>query len=163
VILMATALFTAACAAPLKPKEIEPQQASIQQVRTQHPIAVRARLTGDAKRKLSMAGPDVVVSEDEFTSALVNGLIQTLRQHSVRVDPGAERSIEVQVVRVSLQPTMTFDCVIDFNRWLGQGPVRGLQSRANSWNFQNACNAALSQAAADTLNDPGTRAYLEGN
>ena len=81
----------------------------------------------------------------------------------MQVDPGAERYIEIRVVRVSLQPTMTFDCVIDFNRWLGEGRVRGLQSRANSWNFQNACNAALSQAAADTLNDPDTHAYLEGN
>ena len=123
---------------------------------------MRARLTGDPKRKLSIAGPDVVVSEDEFTSALVNGLVQTLRQQSARVDPNAERSIEIRVVRVSLQPTMTFDCVIDFNRWLGGGRLRGLQSRASNWNFQSACTAALSQAAVDTLNDPDTKTYLEG-
>jgi hypothetical protein len=53
--------------------------------------------------------------------------------------------------------------VIDFNRRLGEGPLRGLQSRAkNGWDARKACSAAASQVIIDTLNDPAVREYLKG-
>jgi hypothetical protein len=157
------ALLTSGCTTPLHPKPFEVQQSSIPNLEARQPVAIRARLDGGPKRTLQIAGPDVVVSEDEFTTALVDRIIQTLRDRTVPLDPNSQRAVEFQVVRVSLQPTMDFDCVIDFNRKLGDGRLHGLQSRAKSWNFEKACAAAVSQAVVDALNDPDTRTYLEGN
>jgi hypothetical protein len=66
-------------------------------------------------------------------------------------------------VRISIHPKPQYTCVIDFNRRLGSGPVRGLQSRAeNGWDARKACSAAASQVVIDTLNDPSMRDYLKG-
>jgi hypothetical protein len=81
----------------------------------------------------------------------------------VRVERGAGRQVEMQVVRITIHMKPQYTCVIDFNRRLGEGPLRGLQSRAKSgMNARRACSAAAAQVVIDTLNDPLFREYLNG-
>jgi hypothetical protein len=102
------------------------------------------------------------VDEDQYTTSVIERLAEQLREHGVRVESGADHVIEIQVVRISVHPKPQFTCVIDFNRRLGEGPARGLQSRAKSWAAPKACSAAASQVVIDILNDPSTRDYLKG-
>lgn len=120
--------------------------------------------------KFAMKGSHVVplgvgslsLDEDEYTTAIITGLAEQLRKHGIRVETGADRRIEIQVVQILIHPKPQFTCVIDFNRKLGSGRVRGLQSRAESWNSGKVCSAAASQIVIDTLNDPVLRDYLKG-
>ncbi len=81
----------------------------------------------------------------------------------MRVEPGSDRLVEIQIVRITIHMKPQYTCVIDFNRRLGSGPVRGLQSRAqNGWDARKACSAAASQVVIDTLSDPSLRDYLRG-
>lgn len=95
-------------------------------------------------------------------TAIITRLAEQLRDRGVRTEPGADLLLEIQVVRISVHPKPQFTCVIDFNRKLGGGPVRGLQSRAESWDARKACSAAASQVVIDTLNDQTVRDYLKG-
>lgn len=161
--LLLLSLALGACAVQMRIKDAKIPNGDIATLHASSPIAVRPRIVDGPKRKIAIAGPDVTVDEDQFSSELVNRVVEELRSQSVPVDPDASRSIELQVVRVSLQPDRTIYCVIDFNRRLGDGELRGLQSRAKNSNYETACGEALSRAVVDTLNDSTTRSYLEGN
>jgi hypothetical protein len=159
--LLVVPLLAGACAVQMRLKDSEIPDGAIPQIHSTTPVAVRPRIVGTTKHELAIAGANVTVNEDQFSGELANRVLAVLRAQSVAIDPEAERSVELQVVRVALQPDMTFFCVIDFNRRLGDGRLRGLQSRSKNWNYETACAEALSQAAVDLLDDPDTRAYLE--
>jgi hypothetical protein len=161
--LWALPLVLGACAVQMRLKESKIPDGAIAKLHATAPVSVRPRVVGSTKHALEIAGPNITVDEDQFSSELVNRVLEALLAQSVPVDPDAERSIELQVVRVALQPDRTFFCVIDFNRRLEDGRLRGLQSRSKNWNYETACGEALSQAVVDLLDDPETRAYLEGN
>jgi hypothetical protein len=126
------------------------------------PVEVRASFGLKGRHTISAGASSVSVDEDEYTTAVIMRLGEQFRENGVRVEPGGNRVIEIQVVRVSVHPKPQFTCVIDFNRRFGDGSVRGLQSRAEAWAAEKACSAAVSQVVIDTLNDPHTREYLKG-
>jgi hypothetical protein len=161
--LIALPLLAGGCAVHMQAAEGKIPEGAIPKLDVTTPVAIRPRIVGSAKHELPIAGANVTVDEVQFSSELANGVLEALRLQSAPVDPDAARSVELQVVRVALQPDRTIFCVIDFNRRLGDGRVRGLQSRSKDWNFQTACSDALAQAVVDTLNDPDTRSYLEAN
>lgn len=154
-------LLALACATHLRPGESEISAGAIPRIDATGSVAVRAAHAGAGERALPGPGVDVVVDDAEFAAELASRLSKQLQQNGVRIEADAERTIEIQVVRVSLHPEPTFTCVIDFNRRLGDAAVRGFQSRATNWNFERSCAAAVSQAVVDLLNDPSTLAYLE--
>ncbi len=147
----------------MKPPDFRVEEAQIPALARDIRIAIHPRFSHTPLRELRITGANPIVSDDEFTAALVERLSRTLRERGVTLDPDASRAIEIQVVRVALQPDYAIFCVIDFNRWLGDGRVRGLQSRARSVSFRTACAAAVSQAVVDTLSDPETLAYVNGD
>jgi hypothetical protein len=125
-------------------------------------ISVKAHLVGTKKRAIPLPGVTVSVNEDEFTTVLVAKLTEALQRGNVTVLANSSRVVELQVVRVSIQPELTMHCVIDYNRKLGDGEFYGFQSRSNSWNFITACDEALQKAANKILSDPDTVSYLRG-
>ena len=150
------------CTTRLNPHDLDIEVASVPPLQNIKPVTIRAKLVGSKERELPLAGTDVIVNEDEFTEVLVERLIDTLKKNNVPVVPNSERSIEIQVVRVSLQPDRTFHCVIDFNRKLGNGDFYGFQSRAKDWNFETSCEEALKNTVNDILNNRDTIKYLKG-
>lgn len=156
------ALLPACGTVRMKPADFPVADAQIPALARDLQIAVRPRFSRTPLRELRITGTNPIVSDDEFTASLVERLSRTLRERGVTLDPDAPRSIEIQVVKVALQQDLSLFCVIDFNRWLGDGRVRGLQSRARSVSFRTACAAAVSQAAVETLRDPETLAYVNG-
>lgn len=151
------------CTSHLSPRDLDTQDVSttpsLQNIK---PVTIRAKLVGTKERVQPLAGTDVIVNEDEFTQVLVERLIESLKRNNVPVVPASERSIEIQVVRVSLQPDMTFYCVIDFNRKLGNGEFYGFQSRSKNWNYETACEDAIKTTVTDILHDQDTIKYLRG-
>jgi hypothetical protein len=150
------------CTTRLSPHDLDIEGISVPPLQNIKPVTIRAKLVGSKERELPLAGTDVIVNEDEFTAVLVERLIDTLKKNNVPVVSESERSIEIQVVRVSLQPDRTFYCVIDFNRKLGNGDFYGFQSRAKNWNFNTACEDALKNTVNDILNNQDTIKYLRG-
>lgn len=151
------------CTSHLSPRDLDTQDVSttpsLQNIK---PVTIRAKLVGSKERVQPLAGTDVIVNEDEFTQVLVERLIDALKHNNVPVVPASDRSIELQVVRVSLQPDMTFYCVIDFNRKLGNGEFYGFQSRSKNWNYETACEDAIKTTVTDILHDQDTIKYLRG-
>jgi hypothetical protein len=151
------------CTSHLSPRDLDTQDVStIPSLQNIKPVTIRAKLVGSKERVQPLAGSDVIVNEDEFTQVLVERLIESLKRNNVPVVPASERSIEIQVVKVSLQPDMTFYCVIDFNRKLGNGEFYGFQSRSKNWNYETACVDALKTTVTDILHDQDTIKYLRG-
>jgi len=147
---------------PAPPGEVEIPDGSINPIEG-GPVELRGSFRLKGRRVVSAGVGSVSVDEDEYTTAVITGLAQELRKHGVRVESGADYLVEIQVVRVSIHPKPQYTCVIDFNRRLGTGPVRGLQSRAErGWDARKACEAAASQVVIDTLKDPSLRDYLKG-
>lgn len=160
--ILSCAVALGGCATPLRPKASKLSIESVPPLAVPGSVAVRAQLTGQPGRTLHLAGPDVVVTNDEFSTAIAARLMDALEARRVMVAPDAPQWIEIQVLQVALQPTMTFDCVIDFTRKLSDGSVRGVQSRATNWNLETACGDAASQAVIDILRDPELRAAWGG-
>jgi hypothetical protein len=125
-------------------------------------VELRGNFGMKGRRVISQGVGSVSVDEDEYTTAVITRLAEQLREHGVRVESGAGHLIEIQIVRVTIHPKPQYTCVIDFNRKLGSGPVRGLQSRDKRWNAPKACAAATDRVVIDILNDPATRDYLKG-
>jgi hypothetical protein len=150
------------CSYHLSPRELDIKSGTVLSLQNIKPVSIKAKLVGTKERLLPLAGTDVTVNEDEFSDVLVEHLTEILQNSNVSVAPMSERLIEIQVVRISLQPDTTFNCVIDFNRKLGKGEFYGFQSRAKSWNFMTACQEALKKTATDILNDQRTIKYLQG-
>lgn len=149
------------CTYHLSPRELDIQKSPVSSLKNIKPVSVRAKLVGSKEKVLPLAGTNVSVNEDEFTDVLVERLIDALRDNNIPVVPASDRSIELQVVDVSLQPDRTIYCVIDFNRKLGKGDFYGFQSRSKDWNFKTACEDALKNTITDILNDADTIKYLK--
>ncbi len=126
------------------------------------PVELRAKLGLKGRRVISQGVSNLSVDEDLYTAAVISRLSEQLRKRGVRVELDADRSIEVGIVHITIHMKPQFTCVIDFNRRLGDGPLRGLQSRVKRWRADKACSAAAAQVVIDTLNDPSVRAYLIG-
>ncbi len=150
------------CSTRLDPKDLDIKSIVSPVLQNIKPVAVRAKTIGTKEKVLPIAGSDIIVNEDEFTQALAERLIATLKQNNVPVVPGADRVIEVQVVKVALQPDRTHYCVIDFNRRLGNDEFFGFQSRSKNWNYETACEEALNNTVTDLLSDQDTVKYLKG-
>lgn len=149
------------CSVPLKPTTFEAESLPYS-LSSAYPLAVKAKLTGKQSYELEMAGPNISVNDDEFTNTVVDQLTRTLQKNGVFVDPNSNRIIEIQVVHIAVQPSGNMFCVIDFNRTLDDGRIRGLQARAGSWNYEKACKQALTNTVAELLKDSETVEYIAG-
>jgi len=96
------------CSYHLSPRELDIKSETVLSLQNIKPVAIKARLVGTKERLLPLAGTDVTVNEDEFSDVLVERLTETLQNSNISVIPMSERLIEIQVVRVSLQPDITF-------------------------------------------------------
>jgi hypothetical protein len=157
-----TALLNVSCTTTLNPKDFESENLATPNFMGVKPLAIKAKMTGNKATEAPLPGGNVLISEDEFTQALVDRLIETLKRSNAPIIPASERSIEIQVVKVSLQPTNTIHCVIDFNRKLGKEEFYGFQSRSKNWSYETACEEALKDAVNDVLTDRNTLRYLKG-
>jgi hypothetical protein len=150
------------CVTPAPPGKSEIPDGAIKSI-AGGPVELRGNFGLKGRRVISQGVGSVSVDEDEYTTAVITRLAEQFREHGVRVESGADHVVEIQVVRITIHPKPQYTCVIDFNRRLGNGPVRGLQSRAErGWDARKACAAAASQVVIDILNDPATRDYLKG-
>jgi hypothetical protein len=153
--------FLAGCVTPAPPGELDVPEGEIHRIEG-GPIEVRGSFALSGPRTISMGIGSLSVDEDQYTTAVITALAESLRQHGVRVESGADRVMEIQVVRISVHPKPQYTCVIDFNRRLGEAPARGLQSRAQSWDARKACSRSAAQVVVDVLNEAATRSYLKG-
>ena len=99
----------------------------------------------------------------EYNQSLVGQIEAVLADQDVKLDPQAERWLEIDVVHASILRggENRFHCVIDFTVRTGDGYVFGHQTRGRSLFPERACNAALSMSAYVTLTDPRVRSHLE--
>lgn len=158
---LAAAVVTLGCVTPAPPGRFEIPDTAIEGIEG-GPIELRGSFGMKGRRVISQGVGSLSVDEDEYTRAVIARLADQLRQHGVPIEPGADRLVEIQVTRISIHPQPQFTCVIDFNRRLGDGPARGFQSRAKSWDARKACSAAAAQVVIDTLNAQSMRDYLKG-
>jgi hypothetical protein len=143
----------------LEPPDVNP--AMIPAIAVGASVAVRAELGGRAPYALP-TGMSEQVDDDAFTMALVARVSAALQALRVVVDPQAERSIRLRVTHVSARLAgMHFECVVDFNRQLGQGVTAGLQARGVDPYIDEACSIAVKEAATTALADGAVRSYLE--
>jgi len=148
------------CTTHLTPKPFELEDAW-PRIATAGDVAVRAGAAPSGRHVLKVSGSSFTVDYAEFTASLVARTRQALNEQGAELSEAAQRSIEVEVVYVSILPGAgRFHCVIDFTLRTGDGYVRGLQARANSWRTDNACNAALSESALVALRDGHVASYL---
>lgn len=157
-----TALLNVSCTTTLNPKDFEIGNFATPNLMGIKPLAIKAKIAGKKATETPLPGGNVLINEDEFTQALVDRIIDKLKRSNAPIIPASERSIEIQVVKVSLQPTNTIYCVIDFNRKLGNEEFYGFQSRSKNWNYKTACEEALNNAVNDVLIDQNTLCYLKG-
>lgn len=162
VTVISIALICISCTAYLDPHDFDRENITAPSFQSPKPISVKARLVGTKERELPVAGATVIVNEDEFTKELVEQVSEALKNKNIQVVPHSDRVVEIQVVRVALQPDRTIYCVIDYNRKLGDGAFYGFQSRSKNWNFNTACNDALKEAANAILNEQTTIKYFKG-
>lgn len=157
-----TALLNVSCTATLNPQEFDIANTVAPNLKDVKPISIKAKIIGKKTTEIPLPGGNVLINEDEFTQSLVDRIADRLKRSNVPIVPASERSIEIQVVKVSIQPTNTIYCVIDFNRKLNNEEFYGFQSRSKNWNYETACEQALSNAVNDVLIDPNTLRYLKG-
>lgn len=159
---LASVAMPLGCTLAAPPGSLDVSKAAIHSIEG-GPVELRGNFAMKGSHVISQGVGSLSVDDDEYTTAIITGLAEQLREHGVQVESGADRRIEIQVVQILIHPKPQLTCVIDFNRKLGSGPVRGLQSRAESWDGRKACAAAASQVVIDTLKDPVLRDYLGGS
>lgn len=157
-----TILLNVSCTTTLNPKDFEVGNFATPNLMGIKPVAIKAKIAGKQSSEIPLPGGSVLINEDEFTQTLVDRIVDALKRSNTPIAPTSEHSIEIQVVKVSLQPTNTMHCVIDFNRKLDNEEFYGFQSRSKSWNYETACEEALNNAVNDVLNDRNTLRYLKG-
>jgi hypothetical protein len=127
------------------------------------PVAVIAGRPDSAGRRAPIVGSDVSIDYTQFTRTAVDRLHQELTRLGVPTAPDASRRLEISLMYVDLliqsAGTQTA-CIIDFRVTLGDGTVRGLQARAKSSDYEEACDAAQTDVTVVTLNDPVVQRYL---
>jgi hypothetical protein len=143
----------------LEPPDVNP--AMVPAIAARAPVVVRADLGGRGPYALP-TGMSEQVDDDAFTTALVARVSAALEALHVVVDPQAERSMRLRVTHVSARLAgMHFECIVDFNRQLGQGSIAGLQARGVDRDIHEACSIAVKEAATNALADGAVRSYLE--
>ncbi len=161
--LLAAGATLAGCTWSLAPKEYALPAGTIPTVRVSEPVSVRAGKVDRPGRSIHLSPYDVEISYQAFTDEAVRQLEQALTAQAVPVAAGAPRSIELTVMYVDMvRSGSSFGCVIDYRVKMGDGVVRGLQAREQSWNFATACNAAVAMVSAETLRDASVKGYLTG-
>ncbi len=159
---LTTIFLCVACTTTLNPHDFDTNDLATLNLKGVKPLAVKARITGNKASVSPLPGGDVIFNEDEFTRVLVDRMISTLQHNNVSIVPDSDRTIEIQVVKVSIEPSSTIYCVLDFNRKLDKQEFYGFQSRAKHWNFKTACEQAINNAVNDLLLDQNTIRYLKG-
>jgi len=143
----------------LEPPDVNP--AMVPAIAAGASVAVHAELGGREPYALP-TGMSEQVDDDAFTTALVARVSAALEALHVVVEPQAERSIRLRVTHVSARLAgMHFECIVDFNRQLGQGSAAGLQARGVDRDIHAACSIAVKEAATNALADGAVRSYLE--
>ena len=156
-------IASAACSFHMNPHDFDSEEiAFFLPYHLKNPIAVRAKLNNKPERELPLTGTDVFVKEDQFAEVIVERLKNTLKKQGAIIDPNSKKSIEIEVVRVSLMTTARIYCVIDYNRKLGDEEFYGFQSRFNEVSFFG-CNQAIDFAVTQILSDPGVINYLKSD
>ncbi len=161
-VLLNFSITVCACSVRLNPDDFTQRYTDLPQLRNLQPLTVKVNLSGTKDKALPLAGPDVIINEDEFTNELAKRLKDNLEHNGVSVVPDSSRVIEIKTTHIALQPDRTIYCVIDFNRKLGDGAFYGFQARSKNWNYKTACDEALNQAVSLILNDSDTLKYLKG-
>jgi hypothetical protein len=132
-------------------------------VKTSGPVAVRSGNAAAGRFAIDLPMRSMTVDLREYTEALVHRVRAALVKQGVAVEPGAPTAIEIEVVYVNILEQMRYHCVVDFTVRAANGYVRGHQARDESGtNPPKACNAALSRAAFELLNDEVLQRYLAG-
>jgi hypothetical protein len=143
----------------LEPPDVNP--AMVPAITAGASVAVHAELGGRGAYSLP-TGMSEQVDDDAFTAALVARVSAALEALHVVVDPQAERSIRLRVTHVSARLAgMHFECIVDFNRQLGQGSIAGLQARGVDRDIHEACSLAVGEVATTALADGAVRTHLE--
>lgn len=102
------------------------------------------------------------VDADAFTAELVAKVKKALDALGVGVADDAPRAVELEATHVSARLAgLHYECTVDFNRRLGDGPAIGLQARSVASDVGAACSFALREAATTALADAPLRNYLE--
>ena len=124
------------------------------------PVQVRAADVWARELETALAGTSFVIDLRVYTRALADRVGEALASQRIALDPGAPKSLELEVVYARILPGAgNTHCLIDYTVRAGDGYVHGHQARAFSTDTAKACNAALSEAAA-TCRDPKVLAYL---
>lgn len=154
--------FCIACSTYLEPRDFDMEEIVAPTIKISKPISVKAYLTGAEEREQPLAGPNVIVNDDAFTKVLAEKIASALKDQGYQVVADSDCVIEIQVARVSLQPTARMHCVIDYNQKLGDGKFYGYQTSATNWNYETACEMALQQAANEILSSQRVIDYFQG-
>ena len=163
IMIVVVTTFCQACAVTINPHNftINNQASPHLSQLTQGSITIKSQPIETSGRAIPVAGFNITVNENEFTKVLVGKLKSTLNI-SDTVTTGESKILTIQVSRVSIQPDIMMNCVIDYNRKLGNGVFFGFQTRSRNWNYETACENALTQAANEILNNRDTVKYFEG-
>jgi hypothetical protein len=156
-------LAAAGCTTTLEPRELEGRIEAPWRATSAEPVFVTTPPEGSMgweKRRVSTT--TIRWNDQDFAEEIVARLREELGQMGVPVQEGAARVIELEGVRVSILVALRNHCVIDLNRRLGEGPLRGYQSRGSGSSVEKACQEALSNAVLDTLADPDVERTLRG-
>lgn len=157
------ALAAVGCTTTLDPRELEGSIEAPWRAASAEPVFVFTPPEGSMGWEKRRVSADTIRWNDQdFAEEIAARLREELEQMGVPVQEGAGRVLELEGVRVSILVAMRCHCAIDLNRRLGDGPLRGYQSRGSGRNVEKACQEALSNAVLDTLADPDVERYLRG-
>lgn len=154
------ALAVAGCTTVLRPVAKLPDAAQTPQLKVAGAVDV-ASLEVDPRPHRFAASPySVDVHYADFTDATVRLLRLALERQGATLAPDGRRlGVAVTYVSVVRSPS-TLACVVDYRVRLGAGGERGVQSRATSWSFTTACDAAVGAGVAAILRDPAVAEFL---
>jgi len=149
------------CGTPIRLEPPDVNSAMVPAIAPGASVAVQTELGGRRPYALPTAMSEQV-DDDAFSAALAARVSAALEALRVVVDSRAERSIRLRVTHVSArQGGLHFECVVDFNRQLGNGSTAGLQGRGVDLDIHKACSLAVKEAATTALADGAVRSYLE--
>ena len=157
------AILCASCTANINPHDFSTADINLPNllVKPSTSISVEPHLVDTKERAIPLVGFNIVVSENEFTKVLTTKIQDSLKSKNIAIDPSSNKVIKIQVSRVSLQPDMVMNCVIDYNLKLGNGLFYGFQTRSKNWNFKTACEKALKNAVNEILNNQSMVKYIK--
>ncbi len=162
ILLLLFSITLTACSVRLTPQDLDQETFTIPSLNHSKPVTILAKLNNTEDITLPIAGPDIVINEDQFSLDLVQRLEKNLKHNGVIIDENAPLSVTIEITHIEIQPDRKMYCVIDFNRKFGDQIFLGFQARSRSWNLKTACEEALNDAVNIILNDQDTMNYLKG-